>query len=189
MPKGRVKGTTYKKLSAYDKDKIVERFLLKINKDTDTGCWLWTGWRSQENYGGFYCMYEGKGKIYPAHRFSYMIHNNGIPDGLQILHKCNNKPCVNPEHLYAGTHLDNMKDLRDAGTLKGKNNPNYGVKCTEEKRRKLSKASIEAWKREDVRKKIIESLTGKKRSKESIEKQIATRFKNIEKQKILEGEL
>lgn len=133
------------KNKSYDRTCIIERFESKIEIDDKTGCWIWNGWRS-EGYGGFYCCYEGKGKIYPAHRLSYMIYNRDIPDELQVLHKCNNKPCVNPEHLYIGTHQDNMNDLRDAGTLAGRNNPNFGVLCSNEKKKKISDSLIKYWK-------------------------------------------
>jgi hypothetical protein len=122
----------------YSKTYIIERFESKIQIDHKTGCWTWNGWRSEEGYGGFSCCYEGKSKIYPAHRLSYMIYNGDVPDELFVLHKCNNKPCVNPEHLYIGTHKDNMNDLRDAGTLSGRNNPNFGVVCSAERKKKIS---------------------------------------------------
>jgi len=46
------------------------------------------------------CCWEGESKPYPAHRLSYIIYKGDIPEGLQVLHKCNNKKCVNPDHLY-----------------------------------------------------------------------------------------
>ena len=64
------------------------------------------------------------GENCPTHVLSYRLSNGTIPDGLFVLHKCNHKLCINPKHLYVGTHNDNMKDLSDAGTLKGSNNGN-----------------------------------------------------------------
>jgi len=86
-----------------------------------------------------------------AHRVSYALYVGPISKDLKILHKCNNSKCVNPDHLYMGTHADNMRDLRDAGSLKGENNPNFGIVCTEEKKIKISKGVIKQLKerRED----------------------------------------
>ena len=58
---------------------------------------------------------DDAGKTVSAHRFSYMIANGEIPVGMFICHKCDVKGCVNPEHLYAGTHEDNTRDIVDRG--------------------------------------------------------------------------
>lgn len=126
-----------------DIDNIISRFESKIEIDKNTGCWEWIGGKCQ-GYGGFSCCIKGKYKTYPAHRFSYMMYIGEIPDGLQILHECNNKSCVNPDHIYAGTHQDNMRDLRNAGTLSGKNNPNYGKISSKEKKEKI-KNGVKKW--------------------------------------------
>lgn len=82
-----------------------ERFLSRINR---TGkCWLWTGTlRGKNSYGCF----EVNGKLISAHRFSYELYYGTIKDGLFVLHRCDNKLCVNPEHLFLGTSSDNNKD-------------------------------------------------------------------------------
>lgn len=136
-------GTTFINHKVYDKQYIIEKFKTKYEINVENGCWEWKG-KLVQGYGGMYCCWEGKGKSYPAHRLSYMINVGDIPDGLQILHKCNNKKCVNPDHIYAGTHTDNMDDLREAGTLAGKNNPNYGVKCSDERKEKISRG-VKKW--------------------------------------------
>ena len=133
MPKGRKPGSTYTKKNANILANIIARFKKKYIIDVNTGCWNWSG-KSNFGYGTFYM----KGKIYPAHRASYILFVKDVPSELMVCHGCNNSMCVNPEHLYAGTHQDNMKDLRKAGTLSGKNNPSYGVKCSPEKRDKIS---------------------------------------------------
>ena len=162
MPKGRSKGSTYRKHSAYDTDCIIERFRSKIKIDSKTSCWIWQGRKSKDGYGGFYCCYNGKGKIYPAHRIGYILLVKNVKDSLNVLHKCNNKTCVNPDHLYIGTHQDNMRDLRNAGTLAGSNNPNFGVPCTKEKRNKLKESNTKAWKNPIIRKKYLESFKRRK---------------------------
>jgi len=70
----------------------------------ETGCHEWRGYRFPNGYGQF-----GRG-VY-AHRFSYSIRNGDIPNGISILHRCDNPPCVKPEHLFAGTVQDNSDDM------------------------------------------------------------------------------
>ena len=137
-------------------DKIKKKF--ETNFDKTCGCWEWKGGLDIDGYGIFGCHINGQ-KLTNAHRTSYTFYKGNFDSTLQILHKCNNKKCVNPDHLYAGTHQNNMRDLRDAGTLKGKNNPNYGVKCTDEKREKLRSAAIKQFKNIDYRNNIIEKLS------------------------------
>lgn len=74
-------------------------------------CWLWVGSRDQKGYGNV----SVHGSTKRAHRVSWTIANGKIPPGLQVLHKCDNQPCVNPRHLYVGTNQDNMDDKRERG--------------------------------------------------------------------------
>jgi hypothetical protein len=78
-----------------------------------SGCWIWTRsvLRPESPYGRFYW----KGRMLPAHRHSYELHVGPIPDGLWVLHKCDNRQCVNPDHLYVGTLLDNHSDMDARG--------------------------------------------------------------------------
>lgn len=87
-----------------------ERFLKKIVRH-EVGCWGWIG--APESYG-YGQVADGK-KTIKAHRLSWMYFIGPIPAGLSVLHRCNNRICVNPEHLYLGTHIDNMKDRKAAG--------------------------------------------------------------------------
>ena len=147
MSRGRLKGSTYIKTSARDPGKVKLRFEKNFDRGLTDECWEWKGSRSWEDYGGFYCFFRGKFKIFPAHVLSYIYYKGEVPDDLMVLHKCNNTGCVNPNHLYAGTHQDNMRDLREAGTLAGKNNPRFGKHWTSDERRLISERTKEGMRR------------------------------------------
>lgn len=86
------------------------RFWDKVEK-TDN-CWLWKASGRGQGYGSF--KYEGK--VYDAHRFVWFLTYSKWPEEW-ILHKCNNKKCVNPKHLYDGTPKENYADMRLAGNV------------------------------------------------------------------------
>lgn len=84
---------------------LIVRFINKIEK-TDS-CWLWIGAKNKVGYGYFQ---DKLTRNKYAHRFSYNHFKGFIADGLFVLHNCDNPSCVNPDHLFLGTHDDNMKD-------------------------------------------------------------------------------
>lgn len=87
-----------------------ERFWSKVQKGS--GCWLWTGALQRDGYAHFH----GAGnKTISAHRYSYEIHVGPIAAGMDILHSCDVRHCVNPAHLSPGTHQDNMADKTAKG--------------------------------------------------------------------------
>jgi len=92
---------------------IMERFMSKVQKTDD--CWIWIGSHNNHGYGKM--MYPRKGEFIYAHRLSYILHKGEIPDGLLVLHKCDNPLCVNPSHLFLGTQLDNVHDAIHKGRL------------------------------------------------------------------------
>lgn len=93
--------------------KYLKRFWTKIHKTSR--CWVWLGKPGIHGYGRFYTGHS----IELVHRISWYLHNNMYPH-LMVLHKCNNKLCVNPQHLKHGDHAENMLDRDTCGhTPKG----------------------------------------------------------------------
>lgn len=93
---------------------IVNRFSSKFSIEPDSGCWVWTGHLNNKGYGMIARGIDSSGPIL-AHRLSYMIHIGKILPGECICHKCDNPKCVNPEHLWKGSQMDNVADMLDKG--------------------------------------------------------------------------
>ena len=87
------------------KGTLLERFYSRIQL-SEEGCQPWTGFLGIHGYGEF-----GVGKkLYLAHRLSWELHYGPIPDGMQVCHKCDFKPCTRKDHFFLGTFQDNMED-------------------------------------------------------------------------------
>ena len=92
-------------------ENVKARFFDKFDK-VDSGCWEWNA-TLRNGYGAL----KVEKKTCGAHRVSWMIHNGNIPSGVCICHRCDNPKCVNPAHLFMGTHSDNMKDAYEKGRI------------------------------------------------------------------------
>lgn len=97
----------------------IERFWKKVDVLSVDECWEWKGFCSP--YGYFK---DSPTTSTSAHIFSYKIHFGEIPDGMFVCHSCDNPPCVNPNHLFLGTPLDNMRDKIQKG--RARYNPPIG---------------------------------------------------------------
>ena len=103
------------------------RFWKNVKKHGSRTCWLWIGTTMSKKSGSYGQIYYN-GAMRLAHRISWLIHFNRIPDDMCVLHKCDNPICVNPLHLFLGTLYDNNRDMaikgRAKGTKMGETNPN-----------------------------------------------------------------
>lgn len=86
-------------------------------------CWIWTGALMPNGYGAFYVgrnwRHSRKGTMDYAHRVSWTLKFGSIPNGKSILHSCDNRRCVNPNHLWVGTQKDNVRDMLSKGRFGG----------------------------------------------------------------------
>ena len=89
---------------------ILDIFPNKVIPEPNSGCWLWTAAVASHGYGTFK-------KNRTAHRYSCELANGTIPNGMYVLHKCDNKLCANPNHLYIGTKSDNSIDAYARGQM------------------------------------------------------------------------
>jgi hypothetical protein len=98
---------------------LPERFWAKVQKTEN--CWLWTAFKNKKGYGSLGCSSRNtktgsESRVIRAHVLSWIFHNlKPVPEGLWVLHHCDNRACVRPDHLWVGTHADNMRDMKEKG--------------------------------------------------------------------------
>lgn len=128
---------------------LLERFERHYIPEPNSGCWLWTGSISKKHgYGQL----SGKGDVpHRAHVLSYKLFRGPVPKGLDVMHSCDVRCCVNPEHLSLGTRLDNMRDALAKGRVA------RGAKLP---RTRLTDAEIEIIRHDPRKQKVLAKIFG-----------------------------
>ena len=106
----------------WDYHPLADRLMRKLRPNCKTGCIEWTGGRTTSGYG----MIRDNHRILTTHRVMYSVSVGPIPIGLCVLHRCDNRICCNPKHLFLGTNSDNILDRIAKGRsadAKGEKNP------------------------------------------------------------------
>lgn len=129
-----------KRSAKYPRTDPKERMRGLITIDKITGCWVWTGHTVNSGYGLFY--FNSTPTL--AHRASYEMYKGPITSGMEILHSCDNKKCVNPDHLSLGTRGDNIRDQYAKGRGFWQNRRRQDEKLLAHARELLVKKAAEA---------------------------------------------
>lgn len=136
-PDGRITGTQRR-----TQEQIVEDFWKRVAKGSPDECWEWQRARNERHAGRDYGIMWVNGKKWKTHVFSYVLHFGPV-NGLWVLHRCDNPPCCNPNHLFLGTCKDNVHDMISKGrAVRERGEDRYNARLTEDDIREIRRRCV-----------------------------------------------